>query len=57
MQQAVLSQFPNIQASYRFTNRNKAALFSRQSIERFRTAISGPLILLFVIVPTNQSLS
>ncbi|KAF5327172.1 hypothetical protein D9619_004623 [Psilocybe cf. subviscida] len=40
MQQAVLSQFPDVQASYRFTNRNKATLFSRQSIERFRTAIS-----------------
>ncbi|KAF8150550.1 nicotinate phosphoribosyltransferase [Crassisporium funariophilum] len=40
MQQAVLQSFPQVQATYRFTNRNSTTLFSRQSIERFRTAIS-----------------
>ncbi|KAF8807093.1 nicotinate phosphoribosyltransferase [Phlegmacium glaucopus] len=41
MQQAVLHHFPDIQATYRFTNRNSTALFSRQCIERFRTAVSN----------------
>jgi len=41
MQQAVLHHFPDIQATYRFTNRNSTALFSRQCIERFRTAVSS----------------
>ncbi|KAJ2929255.1 hypothetical protein H1R20_g7825, partial [Candolleomyces eurysporus] len=40
MQQAVLKTFPDAQATYRFTNRNKATLFSRQCAERFRTAVS-----------------
>lgn len=40
MQQAVLRLFPDIQASYRFTNRNLDTLFSRQCIERFRTNLS-----------------
>jgi nicotinate phosphoribosyltransferase len=42
MQQAVLHHFPDIQATYRFTNRNSMALFSRQCIERFTTAVSSP---------------
>jgi nicotinate phosphoribosyltransferase len=41
MQQAVLHHFPDIQATYRFTNRNSTALFSRQCIERFQTAVSN----------------
>jgi len=40
MQQAVLHHFPTVEATYRFTNRDKTTLFSRQSIERFRTAVS-----------------
>ncbi|KAF8072119.1 nicotinate phosphoribosyltransferase [Lyophyllum atratum] len=40
MQQAVLHHFPNVQATYRFTNRDKSTLFSRQCIEQFRTAVS-----------------
>lgn len=40
MQQAVLQHFPTAQATYRFTNRDKNTLFSRQCIERFRTAVS-----------------
>ena len=41
MQQAVLRHFPDIQATYRFTNRNSSTLFSRQCIERFQTAVSS----------------
>ncbi|KAF9474684.1 nicotinate phosphoribosyltransferase [Pholiota conissans] len=41
MQQAVLRLFPDLQASYRFTNRNIDTLFSRQCIERFRTNLSS----------------
>jgi nicotinate phosphoribosyltransferase len=41
MQQAVLRHFPDIHATYRFTNRNGTALFSRQCIERFQTAVSN----------------
>ncbi|KAJ2914492.1 hypothetical protein MD484_g5922, partial [Candolleomyces efflorescens] len=40
MQQAVFKTFPDVQATYRFTNRNKSTLFSRQCAERFRTAVS-----------------
>ncbi|KAG5719967.1 putative nicotinate phosphoribosyltransferase [Termitomyces sp. T112] len=40
MQQAVLHHFPNVSAKYRFTNRDKTRLFSRHSVERFRTAVS-----------------
>ncbi|KAF9048395.1 nicotinate phosphoribosyltransferase [Panaeolus papilionaceus] len=40
MQQAVLQQFPTVHATYRFTNRNASTLFTRQSSERFRTAVS-----------------
>ncbi|PPQ75671.1 hypothetical protein CVT24_001934 [Panaeolus cyanescens] len=40
MQQAVLQQFPTVHATYRFTNRNLSTLFTRQSSERFRTAVS-----------------
>lgn len=40
MQQSVLHLFPEVQATYRFTNRNIDTLFSRQCIERFRTAVS-----------------
>jgi nicotinate phosphoribosyltransferase len=40
MQQSVLHLFPDVHATYRFTNRNLDTLFSRQCIERFRTAVS-----------------
>ncbi|CAA7265593.1 unnamed protein product [Cyclocybe aegerita] len=40
MQQAVLQQFPNVHSTYRFKNRSISTLFTRQSIERFRTAVS-----------------
>ncbi|GLB40615.1 putative nicotinate phosphoribosyltransferase [Lyophyllum shimeji] len=40
MQQAVREHFPDVQAVYRFTNRDKRFQFSRQAIELFRTAVS-----------------
>ncbi|KAF9466444.1 nicotinate phosphoribosyltransferase [Collybia nuda] len=40
MQQAVLHHFPTTRATYRFTNRDQTTLFSRQCIERFRSAVS-----------------
>lgn len=40
MQQAVLQQFPEVQATYRFFNRDSKVLFSRQCVERFRAAVS-----------------
>jgi len=40
MQQAILVQFPTANATYRFTNRALTTLFTRQSVERFRTAVS-----------------
>ncbi|TEB25116.1 nicotinate phosphoribosyltransferase [Coprinellus micaceus] len=39
MQQAVWKTFPSVNAVYRFTNRG-STLFSRQCVERFRTAVS-----------------
>lgn len=40
MQQAVLQQFPEVQATYRFFNRDSKVLFSLQCVERFRAAVS-----------------
>ncbi|KAL0954721.1 hypothetical protein HGRIS_003674 [Hohenbuehelia grisea] len=40
MQQAVLHHFPRAQATYKFTNRDKSTLFSRQCADRFRAAVS-----------------
>ncbi|KAH6913253.1 nicotinate phosphoribosyltransferase [Coprinopsis sp. MPI-PUGE-AT-0042] len=41
MQQAILQKFPDVEATYRFTNRNSATTkFSRQCFERFRQAVS-----------------
>ncbi|KAG6877512.1 hypothetical protein C0993_006462 [Termitomyces sp. T159_Od127] len=40
MQQAVLHHFPDLSATYRFTNRDKTRLVSRKCVERFRTAVS-----------------
>ncbi len=45
MQQAVLHHYPNLPATYRFTNRSSSTLFTRQCIERFRTAVSRPFLL------------
>ncbi|TFK28201.1 nicotinate phosphoribosyltransferase [Coprinopsis marcescibilis] len=40
MQQAVLQTFPDVDATYRFTNRNSHTTFSRQCFEQFRAAVS-----------------
>ncbi|KAJ3876821.1 nicotinate phosphoribosyltransferase [Lentinula edodes] len=41
MQNAVLENFPDVQAIYRFTNRNKdTTLFTRECFERLQTAVS-----------------
>ncbi|KAF8883545.1 nicotinate phosphoribosyltransferase [Infundibulicybe gibba] len=40
MQQAILSEFPDIPATYRFNNRDKTVLFSRHCVEQFTAAIS-----------------
>jgi len=40
MQQAVLYHFPDAQAIYRFTHRDKDVYFTRQSIEEFKMAVS-----------------
>ncbi|KAF4614099.1 hypothetical protein D9613_007691 [Agrocybe pediades] len=40
MQQAVLHHFPDVHATYRFTNRDIGVLFPRLCSERFRTAVS-----------------
>lgn len=40
MQQAVLYHFPDAQAIYRFTHRDKDVYFTRKCIEEFKTAIS-----------------
>ena len=56
MQQAVLRHFPDIKATYRFTNRNSTALFSRQCIERFQTAVSSLLFhsLYICVIPIDH---
>ncbi|KAF9448625.1 nicotinate phosphoribosyltransferase [Macrolepiota fuliginosa MF-IS2] len=40
MQQAVLRHFPDVQATYRFTNRNKNITFSRQFVDKYRASVS-----------------
>lgn len=40
MQQAVLQHFPDIQSTYRFTNRSANVQFSRQCIESFRASVA-----------------
>ncbi|KAF5359646.1 hypothetical protein D9756_003184 [Leucocoprinus leucothites] len=40
MQQAVLQHFPDVQATYRFTNRSKNTEFSRRCIETFRASVA-----------------
>lgn len=40
MQQAVLHHFPDVQASYSFTNRDKKTLFSRDCFDRLQTSVS-----------------
>ncbi|KAJ3558789.1 hypothetical protein NP233_g11431 [Leucocoprinus birnbaumii] len=40
MQQAVLQHFPDVQATYRFTNRSKNTEFSRKCIETFRASVA-----------------
>jgi nicotinate phosphoribosyltransferase len=44
MQQAVFHQFRNTQATYRFTNRSRDTLFTRQSAEAFTSAVSSALL-------------
>jgi nicotinate phosphoribosyltransferase len=41
MQQAVLHHFPAVQATYRFTNRDKDAIFTRNCAEEFQDAVNG----------------
>ncbi|KXN85875.1 putative nicotinate phosphoribosyltransferase [Leucoagaricus sp. SymC.cos] len=40
MQQAVLQHFPDVQATYRFTNRSKATQFSRRCVEKVRASVA-----------------
>jgi nicotinate phosphoribosyltransferase len=40
MQQAVLHHFPEAQATYRFTHRDKDVFFTQKCIEEFKTAVS-----------------
>jgi nicotinate phosphoribosyltransferase len=39
MQQAVLKHYPDVQASYRFTHRDKSRTFSRACFERFQESV------------------
>ena len=41
MQQAVLTHFPNVGASYRFTNRTLADTFTRRCFELFKKSVRG----------------
>jgi len=43
MQQAVLTHFPNIKATYRFTNRTLEDTFTRRCFELFKKSIRGYL--------------
>ena len=41
MQQAVLTHFPNVDASYRFTNRTLEDTFTRKCFELFKKSVRG----------------
>ena len=43
MQQAVLTHFPNVEASYHFTNRNLEDTFTRRCFELFKKSVQGRL--------------
>lgn len=45
MQQAVLHHFPDVQATYRFTHRDKDVPFTRECIDTYRAAVSRTLYL------------
>lgn len=40
MQQAVLHHFPDVQASYRFTHRDKDVPFTREAVEALKESIT-----------------
>lgn len=40
MQQAVLHHFPNVEATYRFTHRDKDVFFTHKSIEDYKATVS-----------------
>ena len=41
MQQAVLRHFPDVEAVYRFTHRDKDVPFTRACVDAFRDAVSS----------------
>lgn len=41
MQQAVLTHYPNVEASYRFTNRTVEDTFTRRCFELFKKSVQG----------------
>ena len=43
MQQAVLTHFPTIEASYRFTNRTLEDTFTRKCFQLFKKSVQGYL--------------
>lgn len=45
MQQAVLHHFPEVQATYRFTHRDKDVFFTRKCIEAFQSVVYRKCIL------------
>lgn len=49
MQQAVLFHFPDAQAIYRFTHRDKDVYFTRKCIEEFKMAVSRAFIIELII--------
>jgi nicotinate phosphoribosyltransferase len=46
MQQAVMHHFPDAQATYRFTHRDTDVLFTRESIEEFKAAVSRTCLII-----------
>lgn len=43
MQQAVLHHFPDAQATYRFTHRDKDVPFTRECVDAYKAAVSRAL--------------
>jgi nicotinate phosphoribosyltransferase len=46
MQQAVLHHFPDAQATYRFTHRDKTTIFTRHCVEQFQIAVNSKSVMM-----------
>lgn len=54
MQQAILRHFPDTQATYAFTLRNKSAVFTEEAVNAFREAVNRMHSMISQLTVINQ---